>query len=190
MADLSRSGTEPRESAGSKELANSTEVGETLFVKVVPINFDYLIIDTSYTGRLVSHFLDHKYTFNLQGYEHSAARNEKLDKLLAKCLSDREDQKNEDETILPKLDKMYLRKYDSEPGYPEDEEGNLIVPAPLYICDTLWGEGLYLRNSASTEDIKIAMECAREGRMYRGYWSDSKSIDIKRYQRHRCVRSM
>lgn len=179
--------------------------------KSIPLDIDYVAINTGYVGRTVCHFLYEGAQFKLEQEEYSynkdTGRDPTKDRILSAWINKeekhepseieetRELEKTSEPSDEEKLKEMEARGYESRyhsreydyetfgggPDYMiyDDElEDEVRKPhIPLYIADTLHGEGLYSRVGADPAEIALVLKCLSEirGPSYCGKESTQRS---------------
>lgn len=185
---------------------------KSVTTKITPLDFDYLVIETGYVGRVVSHFLDHGYAFNVQLYKSKAewrlkseltgkekyiGSEEQNGKVFIRELThdgtetmliqrpplEEYEEQLEADPSLPKLAKTYRREYEGEPDYDEeeDEETGKVVKKPvppLFISDTISGEGLYTRVGADAKEVQLVKKCVVDYYQSRNVHQTDKGNEI------------
>lgn len=139
----------------------------------LPVKYDYVMMDTGYTSRLVVHYLMRGCEFDLQ-----VAPSPVLGR-------DRPDERKDLVLTAATLETGVPEGYNA--AYTEDDEGEIdhdtdeTEHIPVLIHDALWGDGKYLRRGGADRkqvELMAAMLPADHGCVVYKFTDFAKALDI------------
>jgi len=150
--------------------------------KVIALDFDYVVLNTGYLSRVVSYFLNQGYTFNLThcktdledvkgGFKRDAAKDRLIGRQPLAAVNP-----NQAESGTRKEADMYRREYRALPEWtqldPETDNQVERADMPLFLVDTLFGEGVYTCAEADAKDVALVQKCVLEFEQQRNETED------------------
>lgn len=140
-------------------------MSETKVKSTSVIKFDYIAIKTGYTSRVVCYYLNLGVKFKLiYSNKLKAKFNVESTSLRAPTREQKEASDDIPELYPKRLDDQWTGNYYREYDNIDDEEDNDDKIFPIYIEDSLWGEGTYVNedNIDEIDTVNMINKCIKE----------------------------